>query len=129
MAIICNKIQFFISCFLEEAPHDWLFPRMAAIVHHAGAGTTSTGLRAGVPNIPVPFFADQYLWTERVHLMRKSPRPIPRKQLTVKNLAEAITQRSLIMPCVLVQMSLARAFALGRGEPGSPDHTEDAGSA
>ena len=47
---------------LKAAPHDWLFPRMAAVVHHGGAGTTAAGLRAGVPSIIVPFFADQPFW-------------------------------------------------------------------
>ncbi len=75
---------------LEEAPHDWLFPRMAAVVHHAGSGTTAAGLRAGVPNIPVPFFVDQLFWAECVYLMGISPRPIPHKHLTAENLAEAI---------------------------------------
>ena len=76
---------------LEEAPHDWLFPRMAAVVHHAGSGTTAVGLRTGVPNIPVPFFVDQLFWAERVYRMGISPRPIPHKHLTAENLAEAIT--------------------------------------
>ncbi|MDH3570301.1 MAG: glycosyltransferase, partial [Gemmatimonadota bacterium] len=47
---------------IESIPHDWLFPRMAAVVHHGGAGTTAAGLRAGVPSILTPFFADQPFW-------------------------------------------------------------------
>ncbi|OWY59323.1 UDP-glucose--sterol glucosyltransferase, partial [cyanobacterium TDX16] len=44
---------------LEQAPHDWLFPRMATVVHHGGAGTTAAGLRAGKPSVICPFIADQ----------------------------------------------------------------------
>jgi sterol 3beta-glucosyltransferase len=44
---------------IDSVPHDWLFPRMAALVHHGGAGTTAAGLRAGVPSVIVPFTADQ----------------------------------------------------------------------
>ena len=44
---------------IGSAPHDWLFPRMAAVVHHGGAGTTSAGLRVGRPTVIVPFFGDQ----------------------------------------------------------------------
>ena len=44
---------------IGAAPHDWLFPRMAAVVHHGGAGTTSAGLRVGRPTVIVPFFGDQ----------------------------------------------------------------------
>jgi UDP:flavonoid glycosyltransferase YjiC (YdhE family) len=43
----------------EALPHDWLFPRTAAAVHHGGAGTTAAALRAGVPSVVVPFMADQ----------------------------------------------------------------------
>src|SRR5699024_1099718 len=44
---------------ISSVPHDWLFPQMAAVVHHAGAGTTAAGLRAGVRAVPVPIFTDQ----------------------------------------------------------------------
>ena len=47
---------------LDEAPHDWLFPRMAAVVHHGGSGTTAAGLRAGKPTVICPAFGDQPFW-------------------------------------------------------------------
>jgi sterol 3beta-glucosyltransferase len=73
-----------------SVPHAWLFPRVAAVVHHGGAGTTAAGLRAGVPSVIVPFFGDQPFWGERVHTLGVGPAPIPRKQLTVERLARAI---------------------------------------
>jgi len=51
---------------LESTPHDWLFPKMAAVVHHGGAGTTAEGIRAGIPTMIVPFFGDQFLWASRI---------------------------------------------------------------
>lgn len=75
---------------LERAPHEWLFPRMAAVVHHGGTGTTHTGLRAGVPNVVVPFFADQPFWADRVYTVGAGPQPIPQEALTAERLAEAI---------------------------------------
>ena len=75
---------------LDSVPYSWLFPRMAAVVHHGGAGTTSAGLRAGVPSIIVPFFADQPFWGQRVADLGVGPQPIPRKQLTADRLAQAI---------------------------------------
>ncbi|PRP73521.1 hypothetical protein PROFUN_02530 [Planoprotostelium fungivorum] len=51
---------------LDNVPHDWLFPQMAAVIHHGGAGTTAAGLRAGVPTLIVPFFGDQYFWAQKV---------------------------------------------------------------
>jgi sterol 3beta-glucosyltransferase len=77
---------------IADAPHDWLFPRMAAVVHHGGAGTTAAGLASGVPSIVVPFFADQPFWGRRVAALGAGPAPIPRKQLTAERLAAAIRQ-------------------------------------
>jgi len=39
---------------LENTPHDWLFPRCAAVVHHGGAGTTAIGLKTARPTMIVP---------------------------------------------------------------------------
>ena len=75
---------------LESAPHDWLFPRMAAIVHHGGAGTSAAAVRAGVPSVVVPFFGDQPFWAHRLLQLGVSPAPIPKSSLTVDRLAAAI---------------------------------------
>lgn len=77
---------------IDSVPHDWLFPRMAAVVHHGGAGTTAAGLRAGLPNVIVPFFGDQTFWGWRVHQLGVGPKWIPRKRLTAERLAGAISQ-------------------------------------
>jgi sterol 3beta-glucosyltransferase len=74
----------------DGVPHDILFPRMAAVVHHGGAGTTAATLRAGVPSIAVPFFGDQRFWARRLHELGASPLPIPRDALTAERLAEGI---------------------------------------
>jgi len=75
---------------VESVPHGWLFPRMAAIVHHGGAGTTGAGLRAGVPNIVVPFTSDQPFWGRRVFQLGAGPRPISPSKFTAEKLAHAI---------------------------------------
>lgn len=48
-------------------PHEWLFPRVSAVIHHGGAGTVAAGLRAGKPTLICPFFGDQYFWARAVH--------------------------------------------------------------
>lgn len=75
---------------VDSAPHCWLFPRMAAVVHHGGAGTTAEGLRAGVPSVIVPFILDQSFWGARIKAMGLGPNPIPHKNLTATRLAKAI---------------------------------------
>ena len=75
---------------VEAAPHSWLFPRMAAVVHHGGAGTTAEGLRAGVPTVVVPFVFDQSFWGARIKALGLGSDPIPLKKLTSDRLANAI---------------------------------------
>ncbi len=71
-------------------PHDWLFPRTAAVVHHCGAGTTAAGLRAGVPAVGVPVLADQPFWARRLHGLGVAPPPVPLPKLTANRLAGAL---------------------------------------
>jgi sterol 3beta-glucosyltransferase len=77
---------------IPDVPHEWLFPRMRAIVHHGGAGTTGAALRSGVPSIVVPLGFDQPFWAGRVRALGVGPRPISRRRLTAGRLAEAIRQ-------------------------------------
>jgi sterol 3beta-glucosyltransferase len=75
---------------IDKVPHDWLFPQVAAVVHHGGAGTTAAGLRAGKPSVICPFLIDQPLWGARVHSLGVGPKPIPQNKLTVDKLANAL---------------------------------------
>lgn len=75
---------------IGAAPHDWLFPRCAAVCHHGGAGTTAAGLKSGCPTIIVPFFGDQPFWGACVAQQGVGPTPIPNKQLTSEKLRDAI---------------------------------------
>ncbi|TDD17749.1 nucleotide disphospho-sugar-binding domain-containing protein [Nonomuraea diastatica] len=76
---------------LEQIPHDWLFPRMAAIVHHGGSGTTGAALAAGRPQVVCPFVADQPFWASRMRAMGVAPASQPQGGLTPQGLAGAIT--------------------------------------
>ena len=93
--------------YLHEAPHEWLFPQMAAVVHHGGAGTTGAGLRAGVPSVLVPFAVDQPFWASRVEALGVGPRAVPRSGLSRDKLARVL--RSAMQD----QAMQGRARALG----------------
>ncbi|MGW3044524.1 glycosyltransferase [Kitasatospora sp. NPDC001159] len=75
-----------------EIPHSQLFPRMAAVVHHGGAGTSAAVLRAGVPSVPVPVTADQPFWADRLTRLGAGTGRIPYAELTAAGLADAIRQ-------------------------------------
>lgn len=75
---------------IGEMPHEALFPRMAAVVHACGAGTTAAGLRAGVPAVPVPVQFDQSFWAARLTALGVAPAPVPLRRLTVPALASAL---------------------------------------
>lgn len=77
---------------LESAPHAWLFPRMSAVVHHGGAGTTAAGLRAGVPSVIITYGNDTIAWGRRVNELGVGPKPLPRKKLTVEQLSDALVE-------------------------------------
>ena len=73
-----------------DLPHEWLFPQTAAVVHHAGAGTTGAGLRAGVPAVAVPVLVDQPFWAARLHRLGVAPHPLPLPELTADTLTDAV---------------------------------------
>ena len=77
--------------FVRRTPHAQVFPRCAAVVHHAGAGTTHSTLRAGVPSIPVPHVSDQFAWSEELERLGVAPRALRRTKWTAPALAERIT--------------------------------------
>lgn len=79
-------------CGVASVPHAWLFERVAAVVHHGGAGTTAAGLRAGKPTMIVPHLGDQPYWGRRVHELGVGVNPVPRHKLTVDALAAGIRQ-------------------------------------
>jgi UDP:flavonoid glycosyltransferase YjiC (YdhE family) len=72
-------------------PHARLFPRLAAVVHHGGAGTTATASRSGIPQIVIPHLMDQHYWGHRLHLLGVAPPPLPSLELSAPRLAEMIS--------------------------------------
>jgi UDP:flavonoid glycosyltransferase YjiC (YdhE family) len=77
---------------VNAVPHDWLFPHVSAVIHHGGAGTTGSALRAGVPSFGIPGFFDQPFWSRRIHEIGAGLPPIQPQRLTPQHLASAMHQ-------------------------------------
>jgi UDP:flavonoid glycosyltransferase YjiC (YdhE family) len=75
---------------VDSVSHVRLFPRVAAVVHHGGSGTTSAAMRAGVPQVVVPHFADQYHFGGLVEDLGVGAPPLARTRLTARRLAERL---------------------------------------
>ncbi|MBZ4322372.1 glycosyltransferase [Streptomyces huiliensis] len=100
-----------------DVPHAPLFPRLAAVVHHAGAGTTAATLRAGVPSVPVPVMADQPFWAARLAARGAAPAPVPFRELTAERLADALREAT-------TERSYAEAARRLAGEVAGEDGAE-----
>ncbi|UXA71327.1 glycosyltransferase [Xanthomonas prunicola] len=79
---------------LEQAPHDWLFPRVSVAVHHGGAGTSGAALAAGIPSVVLPFGYDQPFWAYCLAQRGVAPPALARAGLQPQTLAAAIQQAS-----------------------------------
>ena len=75
---------------VDDVPHDWLFPRVAAVVCHGGAGTVGAVLRSGTPSVIVPYVADHSFWGWAMERLGVAPRMIPRRYLSVERLTAAL---------------------------------------
>lgn len=100
--------------FVDDVPHELLFPRVGAVVHHGGAGTTAQALRAGRPQVVLPFTMDQPFFARRVHEIGVGAAPVPAPDASTARLRAAFTE-------TLAPQVTARARSVGRivrGEDG-----------
>jgi UDP:flavonoid glycosyltransferase YjiC (YdhE family) len=76
--------------FVDDVSHAALFPRVRAVVHHGGAGTTAACLRAGVPSVILPAHTDQFFWGGRLRALGVSPKPVPQRALSLERLSRSL---------------------------------------
>ena len=75
-----------------DVPHDWLFPRVRCVVHHAGIGTMAAALRAGVPQVPMPFIIDQPMNAALLVRLGVAPAAVPLVGATGASVAAAVAR-------------------------------------
>jgi len=90
LSLSSNNLPQNIYPLKDPIPHSWLFPQLAGIIHHGGAGTTAAALSAGVPMLITPLAVDQFFWGKRMEMLHMSPKPIPQRSLTMDNLIDAL---------------------------------------
>ena len=78
--------------FVGNLPHTLLFPRVAAAVHHGGAGTTAQALACGLPCVILPVASDQLFWGRAVAARGAAEAPIPITRIDPATLAARIAR-------------------------------------
>lgn len=110
-SFVCDK-NIYLADYL---PHDWLFERVSAVVHHGGAGTTAAGVLAGKPTLVIPFGGDQPFWAARVRDLGVGPPPIRREALTVRRLTRALKDITTTRRYVVAAEELSERLRLENG--------------
>ena len=109
---------------IAEAPHDSLFPLVAAAVHHGGAGTTTAAARAGIPQVIVPHVLDQYYWARRVERLGLGPASLPLDAVSVGALAARMTAAVEKRPFADRARELGKRASLRDGIPAAVQYLE-----
>jgi vancomycin aglycone glucosyltransferase len=109
---------------VDNAPHSLIFPRVAAAVHHGGAGTTTAAARAGVPQVLLPHILDQYYWAHRIEVLGLGPRALPVERVTAEALCDRIS-RAVNDPLIRERVNrLAPLVAARNGATAAVEHLE-----
>lgn len=108
--------------FIGKHPHQPVFARCAAVVHHGGAGTSHAATRSGCPSVVVPFMDEQLFWARQLQALDLAGKPLPAKKVTAQALAQAIVniqanpgyrrQAQRICPRMQADDGVAKAVAL-----------------
>jgi len=76
--------------FIGKHPHQAVFEKCAAVVHHGGAGTIHAATLAACPSIVIPFMDEQLFWAHQLQALGLALAPLPAKKVNAKLLAKTI---------------------------------------
>jgi UDP:flavonoid glycosyltransferase YjiC (YdhE family) len=109
---------------VDNVPHSLIFPKMAAALHHGGAGTTTAAARAGVPQVLLPHILDQYYWAHRVEVLGLGPQALSVERVTADALSDRIN-RAINDPLIRERVSrLGPLVAARNGVTAAVDRLE-----
>lgn len=76
--------------FVSNIPYDWIFPKIYAVIHHGGSGTTHMAVKYGCAAMIIPHVIDQFIWNNIIHEQKLGPRGIKVSKITEHNLEPKI---------------------------------------
>jgi sterol 3beta-glucosyltransferase len=72
--------------FTQQLPYHKVLPKIYAVIHHGGAGTTQSGLRYGCATLIIPHLIDQFMWNQMMFDLGVGPKGIAIKDISVEKL-------------------------------------------
>ena len=76
--------------FVKQIPYHWIFPKIYAVIHHGGSGTTHTALKYGCATMIIPHIIDQYVWNDIISSLGLGPKGLAINKIARKNLEPKI---------------------------------------
>jgi UDP:flavonoid glycosyltransferase YjiC (YdhE family) len=87
-----DKFNSELIYFVSQVPYDWIFPKMYAVVHHGGAGTTHLAIKYGCATMIIPHFIDQFIWDKIICELGIGPKGVKISRITNKNLEPKVLE-------------------------------------
>jgi UDP:flavonoid glycosyltransferase YjiC (YdhE family) len=78
--------------FVSQVPYDWFFPKVYAVIHHGGSGTTHLAIKYGCATMAIPHFIDQFVWDTLISELGVGPRGIKVSRMTTKSLESKVLE-------------------------------------
>lgn len=78
--------------FVDQIPYDWAFPKMYAVMHHGGSGTTHLAVKHGCAAMIIPHIMDQHIWNDLNHKLGAGPKGIPIHKISKVNIEPKILE-------------------------------------
>ena len=71
--------------FVSQIHYDWIFPKMYAVIHHRGSGTTHLGIKYGCATMIIPHIVDQLVWDKMISDLGAGPEGIKINRINNKS--------------------------------------------